>query len=77
MRMLIAQIKHFLGHNILKSMFFCIGLFLTILRSYECFQKYLYNNLSTKVTMEDNFQTLLPSLVVCDYKDGHYGYNER
>ena len=74
---MIVEIKQFAAKNFIKSFFFCIGLTLTIWRSYECFQKYLYNNLSTKVTMKDNFQTLLPSLVVCEFKDGHYGYNER
>ena len=44
---------------------FCIGLTLTIWRSYECLQKYLYHNLSTKVSMVKSNETIFPTVVIC------------
>ena len=48
-----------------KRVLFCIGVGLTLWRSYECFEKYLYSNLSTKVSMLKSSETFMPSLVIC------------
>lgn len=69
---MIVEIKQFAAKNFIKSFFFCIGLTLTIWRSYECFQKYLHENMSTRVTMVNNIETIVPSIVICDE-----GYNSR
>ena len=69
---MIVEIKQFAAKNFIKSFFFCIGFTLTIWRSYECFQKYLHENLSTRVTMVNNIETIVPSIVICDE-----GYNSR
>ena len=60
----IRNFKLFVIQN-LKTLFFCIGLSLTLWRSSECFTKYLDKNLSTKVSLVENFEALLPSLVIC------------
>ena len=49
----------------LKKVLLCIGICLTLWRGYECFQKYLYSNLSTKVSMLKSSETFMPSLVIC------------
>ena len=60
----IRNFKLFVIQN-LKTLFFCFGLSLTLWRSSECFKKYLDKNLSTKVSLVENFEALLPSLVIC------------
>ena len=52
-------------HRNFQKILFVIGLILTFWRSYECLQKYLYSNLSTKVTMESSFDIVRPSIVIC------------
>ena len=49
----------------IRKTLFCIGLALTLWRSYDCLQKYSFNNLSTRVSMLKSFETVLPSLVIC------------
>ena len=52
----------------LKSVLFCVGLSLTIYKGFDSVQKYRYANLSTKVTMMNSFETILPVIAVCpDY----------
>ena len=48
-----------------QNILFVIGLILTIWRSYDCLQKYLYSNLGTKVTMESSFDVVRPSVIIC------------
>ena len=72
------EIKNLISKNKLQSIFFCIGLSLTIWRSCECLEKYLHDNLATKVFVVENHKTTLPSLVVC--VNSHHlssPYNER
>ena len=52
----------------LHSVFFCIGIILIFWRSSECLQKYLYNNLSTKIRMDQSYSAVLPSIVLCSLK---------
>ena len=52
-------------HNNFQNILFTVGLILTFWRSYACLQKYLYSNLSTKVTMESSFDIVRPSVVIC------------
>ena len=49
----------------LRPIVFCIGLSLTVWRSFECLQKYQHQNLSTRVTMVQSFETLSPAIVIC------------
>ena len=49
----------------LKPILFCLGLSLTLWRSYDCLQKYFHLNISTKITMVKSFQTELPAIVIC------------
>ena len=49
----------------MKPILFLFGLVLTSWRSLECVDKYLNNNLSTMVTVEKSYETILPALVVC------------
>ena len=49
----------------LRSILFLFGLILTVWRSWECGDKFLNNNLSTRVKMEKSYETILPALVVC------------
>ena len=59
----------------LHSVFFCIGIILIFWRSSECLQKYLYNNLSTKIRMDQSYSAVLPSIVLCSLKAT--AFNER
>ena len=59
----------------ITQILFCLGLGLTIWRSYECLQKYLYYNVSTKVSMAKSNETLAPSIVICPTFDS--AYNKR
>ena len=69
-----AFYKNFIGQCItVKSLIFCVGLCLTIWRSFECLQKYLHANISTKVTMVKTNEMILPSLVLCPATE----YNQR
>ena len=70
--MLVSKLKKFTKRN-LRSLFFCVGLFLTIERSFECLLKYSHDNLGTKVKMVKNIDTLLPSFVICATS----AYNQR
>ena len=49
----------------LKSVLFCIGFSLTIYKGFDSVEKYRYANLSTKVTMMNTSETILPVIVVC------------
>ena len=52
----------------LKSVLFCLGFSLTIYKGFDSVKKYRYANLSTKVTMMNSFETILPVIAVCpDY----------
>ena len=59
-------------HLYFKEAFFCFGLCLTMWRSYGCLQKYLNNNLSTKVKMVNSFETFRPVFVVCPSSSSSY-----
>ena len=59
-----AKAGNFCDHH-LKSVLFCIGFSLTIYKGFDSVQKYRYANLSTKVTMMNSFETLLPVIAVC------------
>ena len=61
------RLRDFLDQR-LKSALFCIGLSLTIYKGFDSVKKYRYANLSTKVTMMNSFETILPVIAVCpDY----------
>ena len=49
----------------LKSVIFCVGLCLTLWRSFDCLNKYFNLNLSTKVTMVRSFEAELPAIIIC------------
>ena len=68
------MLKNFADHY-LQTAFFFIGFILTLWRSYDCIEKYFYQNLSTKISMESSYDTILPSLVLCPPKPKEY--NER
>ena len=59
--------------TIVRILIFGVGLSLTVWRSFECLEKYINANLSTKVTMVESINTTLPSLVIC----AESPYNER
>ena len=59
-------------HLYFKKAFFCFGLCLTMWRSYGCLQKYLNNNLSTRVKMVNSFETFRPVFVVCPSSSSSY-----
>ena len=48
-----------------KVIIFIVGILLTTERGYECFQKYLYSNTSTKITMVSSNETFPPVLIIC------------
>ena len=48
-----------------KVIIFVIGLLLTTERGYRCFQKYLYSNTGTKITMVSSNETFTPVLIIC------------
>ena len=50
-----------------KTILFCIGLILTLWRSYECLLKHLNENLGTRVFMVPSYETLFPSLTLCPH----------
>ena len=50
-----------------KTILFCIGLILTLWRSYDCLLKHLNENLSTRVVMVPSYETLFPSLTLCPH----------
>ena len=56
----------------ITQILFCLGLGLTIWRSYECLQKYLYRNVSTKLSMVKSNETFAPSVVICPTFDSAY-----
>ena len=59
----------------LKLVLFCIGFSLTIYKGFDSVERYRYANLSTKVTMMDSFETILPVIAVCP--DYYEAYNIR
>ena len=61
-----------ISYKRVTQILFCLGLSLTIWRSYECLQKYFNQNLGTKVSMVKNNETFFPSIVVCPTKDIAY-----
>ena len=69
-----AKAGNFCDHH-LKSVLFCIGFSLTIYKGFDSVKKYRYANLSTKVTMMNSFETILPVIVVCP--DYYEAYNIR
>ena len=58
----------------IKASVFCIGLCLTIWRSYDCIDKYLQFNSITKVDMVNSEDTLAPALIICP--EYHSAYNK-
>ena len=51
--------------SMIRAFLFCVGLTLTLWRSYDCLQKHLYNKLGTKVNMVHSYETNLPALTLC------------
>ena len=68
----IRQMRIQISYKRVRQILFCVGLSLTIWRSYECLQKYTNQNLSTKVTMVKSDETFFPSIVVCPFVDTLY-----
>ena len=59
-------------YKMITQILFCLGLSLTLWRSHECLQKYLYQNLSTKVTLVKSNETVFPTIVICPKFDSAY-----
>ena len=67
MKISLLVLLNFIAQH-LKILIFVIGLILTLWRSWECLEKYLTSNLSTRVKMMKSYETVLPAVVICpDY----------
>ena len=51
--------------NYFRGLLFTVGLILTLWRGYDCLNKYNNLNISNKIGLENNFETILPVIVVC------------
>ena len=66
-----------ISYKRVTQILFLVGLNLTIWRSYECLQKYLNQNLSTKVSMVKSNETFFPSIVICPTENNAYNLRYR
>ena len=55
------------------SFIFFVGLSLTLERCFACIQKYINENVGTKITLEKSTETLTPRIILC----ANIAYNKR
>ena len=68
----IRKMRIQMSYKRVTEILFCLGLCLTIWRSYDCLQKYSNQNLSTKVSMVKSTKTFFPSMVICPTYNSAY-----